>query len=244
MSVVRTSKEMIRHLIAKAGLSGIDLTIRRLRGQNVDHLFFASLSERFTAVYQNRVWLRGRMIGSLSGLGSELENTERVRLGLTGLLKSLDTRCLLDVGCGDFTWMKEVSFPFRYVGIDIVPGVIAANNASYGSAQRSFQVGDATTDPLPQADTTLCREVLFHLAFADVWRVVENIRKSGSSYLIATNDNNLKYNADILSGDFRMLNLHRAPFFFPRPTDSIPDSSVCPDRALAVWQVADLPARP
>jgi SAM-dependent methyltransferase len=243
MSVVRTSKEMIRDLIAKAGLSGIDLTIRRLRGQNVDHLFRASLSERFSAIYENRVWLNGRTVGSLSGSGSELENTEGVRRGLAELLRSLDTRCLLDVGCGDFTWMKEVSFPFRYVGIDIVPGVIAANNASYSSAQRSFQVGDATCDPLPQADATLCREVLFHLAFVDVWRVVENIQKSGSSYLIATNDNNLKYNADVLSGDFRMLNLHRAPFFFPRPTASIPDSSVSPDRSLAVWQVADLPTR-
>jgi hypothetical protein len=243
MSVVRTSKEMIRDLIAKAGLSGIDLTIRRLRGQNVDHLFRASLSERFSAIYENRVWLNGRMIGSLSGSGSELENTERVRQGLAELLRSLNIRCLLDVGCGDFTWMKEVSFPFRYVGIDIVPGVISANNASYSSAQRSFQVGDATCDPLPQADTTLCREVLFHLAFGDVWRVVENIRKSGSSYLIATNDNDLNYNADILSGDFRMLNLHRAPFFFPRPAASIPDSSVSRDRTLAVWQVADLPTR-
>jgi len=243
MSLVRTSKEMIRHLIAKAGLSGIDLTIRRLRGQNVDHLFRASLSERFSAIYENRVWLNGRVVGSLSGVGSELVNTERVRRGLADLLRSLDTRCLLDVGCGDFTWMKKVSFPFKYVGIDIVPGVIAENNASYSSAQRSFQVGDATCDPLPQADTTVCREVLFHLAFADVWRVVENIRKSGSSYLIATNDNNLKFNADILSGDFRMLNLRRAPFFFPRPTASILDSNVSAGRTLAVWQLTDLPTR-
>src|SRR5271156_5047602 len=242
MSVVRTSKEMIRDLIAKAGLSGVHVTIRKLRGEKVDHLLRGSLSERFTAVYENRVWLNGRATGSLSGCGSEIENTESVRTHLAELLNFLRTRSLLDIGCGDYTWMKEVSFSFKYVGIDIVPGVIAANNASYRSAQRSFQVGDATCDPVPQADTALCREVLFHLAFADVWRMVENIRKSGSLYLIATNDNNLKYNADILSGDFRMLNLHRAPFFFPRPTASIPDSGVSVGRTLAVWQVADIPA--
>jgi 2-polyprenyl-3-methyl-5-hydroxy-6-metoxy-1,4-benzoquinol methylase len=243
MSLLRTAKEVTRDLIAKAGLSGVHVTVRKLRGENVDHLLRESLSERFTAVYENRVWLNGRAAGSLSGCGSEIENTQSVRTHLAELLNFLGTRSLLDIGCGDFTWMQEVSFPFTYVGIDIVPGVIAANNASYSSPQRSFQVGDATRDSLPQADTVLCREVLFHLAFADIWRVVKNIRKSGISYLIATTDNNLKYNADILSGDFRMLNLHRAPFFFPRPTASIPDGSVCADRTLAMWRVADLPLR-
>jgi hypothetical protein len=100
---------------------------------------------------------------------------------------------------------------------------------------------DATRDPLPQADTILCREVLFHLSFADIWRLVENVRRSRSSLLIATNDNSLKYNADILTGDFRMLNLHKAPFFFPSPAQSIRDDSVLPDRTLSVWKVADLP---
>jgi SAM-dependent methyltransferase len=241
MSFLRTAKEITRDLIAKAGLSRLHISIRKLRGQNVDHLFFESLSERFSAVYENRVWLNGRTNGALSGLGSELENTESVRHGLAELLKSLDTRSLLDVGCGDFTWMKEVQFPFRYVGIDIVHEVVERNNALYRSERRSFQVMDATRDPLPTADTILCREVLFHLSFADIWRLVENVRNSGSSFLIATNDNNLKYNADILSGDFRMLNLHKAPFFFPSPAQSIPDDGVLPDRTLLAWKVADLP---
>jgi SAM-dependent methyltransferase len=241
MSAIRTVKEMIRDLIAKAGLSRLHLSIRKLSGQNVDHLFRASLSERFSAIYKNRVWLNGRTAGSLSGLGSDLESTEKVRQSLAELLKSLDTRVLLDVGCGDFTWMKEVPFLLKYVGIDIAPGVIEANNALYHSEQRSFQVLDATLDPLPQADTILCREVLFHLSFQDIKRLVKNIRKCGSSFLIATNDNDLKYNADILSGDFRMLNLCRSPFFFPSPAQSIPDDGVLPHRTLSAWKVADLP---
>jgi SAM-dependent methyltransferase len=241
MSAIRTAKEMIRDLIAKAGLSRLHLSIRKLSGQNVDHLSRTSLSERFSAIYKNRVWLNGRTAGSLSGLGSDLESTESVRQGLAELLKSLDTRVLLDVGCGDFTWMKEVPFPLKYVGIDIVPDVIEADNALYRSEQRSFQVMDATLDPLPQADTILCREVLFHLSFQDIKRFVKNIRKYGSSFLIATNDNDLKYNADILSGDFRMLNLRRSPFFFPSPAQSIPDDGVLPHRTLSAWKVADLP---
>lgn len=241
MGVIRTAKEMTRGLIAKAGLGRLHVSIRKLRGQNVDHLFLTSLAERFSAVYENRVWLNGRPTGSLSGFGSELENTETVRQHLVELLESLKTRTLLDIGCGDFTWMKEVPLPYRYIGVDIVPGVIETNNALYRAEQRCFQIVDATRDPLPQADTALCREVLFHLSFKDIWCLVANIRRSGSLFLIATSDGDIKYNADILSGDFRMLNLRKAPFCFAEPTLSIPDNSVSPHRTLSAWRIVDLP---
>jgi SAM-dependent methyltransferase len=241
MSLLRTAKEVTRDLIAKVGLSKAHVTIRKFRGQNVEHLLAGSLGERFTAVYKNRVWLTGRSNGSLSGWGSELENTKSVRAQLPELLNSLGTRSLLDVGCGDFTWMKGVAYPFRYFGIDIVPDVIENNNALHRSEQRLFAVMDATRDPLPQADAILCREVLFHLSFADIRRLIKNVRRSGGSYLIATNDNDLKYNADIISGDFRLLNVHKSPFFFPSATASIPDDGVLPGRTLAAWKLADLP---
>jgi 2-polyprenyl-3-methyl-5-hydroxy-6-metoxy-1,4-benzoquinol methylase len=240
MSLLRTAKEVTRDLIAKAGLGRVHVTIRKLRGENVEHLLRESLSERFAAVYENRVWLSGRAAGSLSGSGSEIENTQSVRAHLAELLNFLGTRSLLDIGCGDFTWMKEVSFTFRYLGIDIVPDVIEKNNALYRSEQRSFQAMDATRDALPQADAILCREVLFHLSFADIQRLMQNVRRSGASYLIATNDNDLRYNADILSGDFRLLNLHKSPFFFPRAAASIPDDGVLPGRTLFAWKLADL----
>jgi SAM-dependent methyltransferase len=240
MSLLRTAKEVTRDLIAKVGLNKAHVTIRKFRGQNVEHLLCASLSERFTAVYRNRVWLNGRSAGSLSGWGSELENTKSVRAHLAELLNLLDTRSLLDVGCGDFTWMNEVSFPFRYSGIDIVQDIIQQNNALYRSERRSFDVTDATRDPLPQADTILCREVLFHLSFADIRRLLQNVQRCGGVFLIATNDNDLKYNADILSGDFRLLNLHKSPFFFPRAAASIPDDGVLPHRTLSAWKLAEL----
>lgn len=239
--VSASTRAIICDLIAKTGLSRVHLSIRKFRGQNVDHLFLSSLTDRFSAVYENRVWLEGRSTGSLSGLGSELGNTERLREQFVKLLRCLKTRKLVDIGCGDFTWMKEVALPCSYIGVDIVPGIIETNDALYSSGLRSFTVMDATRDPLPQADTVLCREVLFHLSFSDIWRLVANIRRSGSSFLIATNDSDIKYNADILSGDFRMLNLHRAPFLFPKPTLSIPDNGVSPGRTLSAWKVVDLP---
>jgi len=241
MTLVRTAKEITRDLIAKSGLCRLHVSIRKFRGKNVDHLLHTSLSERFSAIYENQVWLNGRTRGSKSGSGSELTSTENVRRCLGDLLKSLGTRTLLDIGCGDFTWMKELYFPFNYIGIDIVPSVVAANKALYASERRAFSQLDATQDPLPEADTILCREVMFHLSFHDIWRLLENIRRSRCTYLIATNDDGLRYNADILSGDFRMLNLFKSPLLFPNPVRSIPDDGVLPDRTLSVWRVADLP---
>jgi hypothetical protein len=146
-----------------------------------------------------------------------LENTKLIRQSLPKILEGIGTQTLLDVGCGDFGWMKEVQLPCRYIGVDIVPGLIVENAALYGSQMRAFERLDATCDRLPQGDTVLCREVLFHLSFQDIWRVIDNLHSSGISFLIATTDNALRLNADILSGDFRLLNLRKAPFFSPKP---------------------------
>lgn len=50
--------------------------------------------------------------------------------------------------------MREVDLgAIRYVGVDIVPEIVARNRERYGdSDRRHFIVGDATSDPLPPAD--------------------------------------------------------------------------------------------
>src|ERR1700730_3784568 len=150
----RTVKELLRHLVTRSGiLVRFSILTRKALGQNVDHLILGSLAERFRAVYENRVWLNGRESGALSGLGSEIESTAAIRSRLPETLASLATQVLLDIGCGDLTWMKELDLPCQYIGVDIVPGVIAVNAARYGSQSRSFAVLDATRDSLPPSDT-------------------------------------------------------------------------------------------
>ncbi len=75
--------------------------------------------------------------------------------------------------------MKDIQYSCRYVGIDIVPDLIKLNTAIHGSDMRSFRVVGATTDPLPRADTLLCREVIFHLSFRDISKLIENVRGAG-----------------------------------------------------------------
>ena len=241
MYLERDIKEMIRHVIARSGLNGAYLALRATRRENVKHLKEPSLSGRFSAIYQNRVWLNDRAQGSLSGLGSELERTRSIRLHLSALLTRLKTKTLLDIGCGDFNWMRELEIDANYIGVDCVPDLIEQNNATYGSLKRVFFSLDATTEPLPEADTVLCREVLFHLSFKDILAVIRNVRASGAINLIATTNLDTDFNADIWSGDFRILNLNKSPFHFPPPDFSIADDEVSSGRMLGVWKVSRLP---
>jgi 2-polyprenyl-3-methyl-5-hydroxy-6-metoxy-1,4-benzoquinol methylase len=153
----------------------------------------------------------------------------------------MGTRTLVDVGCGDFNWMKEIQLPCAYIGVDVVPEVIEANKAKYESDSRKFYLLDATSQPVPQGDTVLCREILIHLSFADTARVIENIRRSGAVFFMASNETGATYNHDILSGGHRPLNLLVAPFFFPPPNFTIAEASQGSDRWLSVWRTADLP---
>ena len=157
----------------------------------------------------------------------------------TALLRRLGCETLLDVGCGDWNWMREVSLPCDYVGIDIVPEVIEANRR-YERAGVEFVVGDAIEGPLPEADVALCREVLFHLSFHDGLAVLANIRAT-ARWLLATSDTAIWFNSDIETGDYRRINLERAPYRLPRPHAVISDDGVCRGRVLALWATADLP---
>jgi hypothetical protein len=147
---------------------------------------------------------------------------------------------LLDIGCGDFTWMQHVDLGADYIGIDVVPSVISANENAFGSMTRTFHCIDAVDDPLPTADAVLCREVLFHLSFGDIERLVGNVRISGARYLIATSDTCTAFNANIRTGDYRLLNLRRRPFRFPRPQVWLPDDSRVGGRGLGVWSLEDI----
>jgi hypothetical protein len=238
-----TGKEIVRHMLGKVGLNAVLLAARRKRGIRSDYLNAASRRERFEQVYESKAWTLGRAGVPLSGAGSSLDATAAIRQTLPTVLKRIGSATLLDVGCGDQTWMSAVKLEQRYIGVDIVPAVIAANRSRYGSARRQFHCLDAVTDELPEADTVLCRDVLFHLSFADAIALVRNLARKERRYLIATTDRATLFNADIKTGDFRILNLARAPFGLPPPDTTIDDAGVRSGRQLGVWKFAELPDR-
>lgn len=204
------------------------------------------LKDVFTEIYRGKHWVKGE---SVSGPGSGLEGSARIRALLSPLLRTLGARSLLDVPCGDCNWIRMLDLQLEsYIGGDIVRELIDRNSRLYGHASRRFMVLDLTTSSLPVADVILCRDGLSHLSNRDSLRAVLNIKRSGARYLLATTFPQLDRNRDICSGQWRPMNLQLAPFHFPPPLaihveESLRDAGYPSDKALGIWSIADLAAR-
>ena len=234
-----TLKEFARHALWLAGLQPLTDRFRQRRGHDVKLYELPTLRDRFNYIYANRTWPGSNNPDApLSGWGSSLEATSSLREGLPRLLDKIGAHSIVDAGCGDFTWMNTISLHQKYVGVDLVESVIEENRKRY--PEHTFVCADITSDPLPTADVILCREVLFHLSFADISRFVQNVRSSGAQFLLATSDRSTAVNADISPGDFRPVNLERRPFSLVTPLETIDDSHISSGRLLGLWRIADL----
>lgn len=204
----------------------------------------ATPAQVFAAIYRENRWQGSE---SRSGEGSSWRQTERLAHALPDVLRRLEVKSLLDVPCGDFHWMSRVDLTgIHYIGGDIVPEVIAANSAAHHAPGRDFRVLDLTVGPLPAADMVFCRDCLVHLPFALIRCALDQVRASGARYLMATTFPDTQVNHDITVGDFRPINLQRAPFHFPPPLELVVEGCTeaggrHADKAMGVWRVADLP---
>jgi len=202
------------------------------------------LQEAFEEVHRSHLWTGSE---SVSGAGSGAEQTSRLHTALPELLRELGTRTLLDAPCGDYGWIKTIPLPVeRYIGADVVRSLIADRQALDADDRHTFVVLDLTRDPLPAADLLLCRDCLVHLSFDDVQRVTANVRRRGIPFLLATTFPDHEVNEDIVTGDWRLLNLERPPFRFPPPRRLINEGcteggGVFADKSLGLWAVDDLP---
>lgn len=193
----------------------------------------------FAEIYRTRRW--GGV--SASGPGSDLVRTAELRKALPDLVRRLGVRTVLDAPCGDFFWMKElVGFAERYIGVDVVPDIVEANRRSWPAVD--FRCLDITTEDLPPSDLILCRDGLVHLSYAGIYAALARFRKSGARWLFATTfpDHD---NADIPDGNWRPLNLEKAPFSFPKASFLLNEG--CPelrgeyrDKSLGLWRIEDL----
>jgi SAM-dependent methyltransferase len=201
-----------------------------------------TLAERFELLHRLGVYHHPE---TFSGFASTLEETAALRAALPGLVAAHAVGSVLDIPCGDFHWLRQVTLEVDYTGADIVPELVEANQRRHGGAHRRFVVLDATRDPLPEVDLILCRDLLIHLSLADGWAALRNFHRSGSRWLLTNHFAGREENPDILSGDFRPIHLCRPPFRFPPPEAVIAERSqlaggAFADRSMALWRLADL----
>jgi len=197
----------------------------------------------FSDIYHRRAWGGDE---SVSGPGSGLLRTSVFRDEIPILLREIQVRSLLDAGCGDFNWMKELELDLdRYIGIDIVPELVDTNQERYGNEIKSFLNLDITKDELPQTEAVLCRDCLVHFSFADAFATIRNFKRSKSRYLLTTTFVEVVENADVTTGEWRKLNLQIPPFSFPEPIRLIDErcthsGGIFNDKRLGLWELESI----
>jgi SAM-dependent methyltransferase len=225
---------------------GFPATFSALRWTRRSVLSLRSPEAVFTKIWSQNVW---RDTESVSGPGSTIERTVAIRTVLPRLLRRLEIRTMLDIPCGDFNWMKEVDLGFTsYIGADVVPQLVANNNARYADHRRSFVMMDLTRGRLPRADLIFCKDCLIHLSFRDARRVIAGIVASGARFLLATSFTGIDENVDIVSGGYRPIDLTLAPYHFPPPRETVTEAVLDEDgvrvsKIMGLWNVSDLAGR-
>lgn len=198
----------------------------------------------FTEYYQNNTWTGKE---SLSGPGSDYEQTKFLIPELNIMLKYLNIKSMLDVPCGDFNWMKHVDLnSIDYHGADIVDEVINSNNKKYASDSVNFSVIDLVNDALPTVDLIIVRDCLVHLSTEDTFKAFNNIKQSKSKYLLTTNFlwSHQNDNYDINVGEWRRINLQKHPYNFKYPERIIIEGNIQSndrDKTMSLWHIKDIP---
>jgi hypothetical protein len=213
----------------------------------INRTFPGGLKKKFAGVFAKNSFGGDT---SLSGRGSDLDQTKRIQEVLPGLLSRYKVTSLTDLPCGDQNWISEVPLGnINYVGADIVAALILKNNELYGSTTRSYIELDITREVPPQADLILCRDLLVHLNTHQIYKALRNMKRSGSSFILTTSFTGKRAyrNLPIItqSVGWRPINLQAAPFNFPEPIEVVNEECTegegrFADKSLALWKLSDL----
>ncbi|MBD6619321.1 class I SAM-dependent methyltransferase [Komarekiella sp. 'clone 1'] len=198
--------------------------------------------EVFNDIYYRNRWGDRE---SVSGRGSNLRQTLVIIKKIPALLEKFNVKTMLDAPCGDFYWLKEAELNLdRYIGCDIVAELITNNQRRYSNESREFINLDLVTGELPQVDLIFCRDCLVHLSFKDTIAVIKNFKKSNSRYLLTTTYPGILENKDIITGDWRAIDLQLSPYKFPDMIEIIDEETTerkdYPQKSLGLWKLSDI----
>lgn len=203
---------------------------------------FMNIEDIFGDIYKKNIWNNSE---TYSGDSSTFEQTKVLRKELELLFKEYNITSILDIPCGDFNWMKSLDLKaITYIGGDIVEDLVLKNSKDF-STYGVFKKLDICSDLLPKVDLVFCRDCLVHLSHKKVIKAINNIKKSGATYILVTTFPKTKKNKNIITGAWRALNMEKIPFDFPKPLVVINEKFKLRgnrfyDKSMALWRLQDL----
>lgn len=211
---------------------------------NIQNIFFH--------IYKTNHWGSEQ---SVSGKGSTLFEANNSIKNLNNIIDSYKISSIFDASCGDFNWMRMVDLSkVKYVGSDIVKDLVESNNKKYSTDNISFILLDMTEDSIPKSDLVLVRDTLFHFSNNLIKKAINNIKRSGSKYLLTTSyigdtsiyenliDHKNNLNSDIKTGEWRYLDLCKEPFNLPQYIESFVEVEMPNQKgkSLCLWDLSEL----
>jgi SAM-dependent methyltransferase len=185
----------------------------------------------FSAIYRENKW---RGTETKSGPGSGAEATAALAEWLPKVCADLGITSVLDAGCGEGTWQPHLP---GYIGVDIVAEALTVARSRH--PDRFYGLLDICSDVLPRADAVLCRDALQHLPLADAQAAIENFRRMGARYLIASSHQG-EANKNVRPGAWYPCNLQAPPFDFGAPLTELFDGhwegvDFWPTKVIGAW---------
>lgn len=202
-----------------------------------------NLEERFSRIVSSNAW------GSKEtpcGPGSTIEACAEIIERLPLWIRALKIKSVVDLGCGDFHWLKEVDLSgLEYDGYDIVRSAVESAR-KYASKNIRFHHADILSIDIKRADLILCKDVLIHLPDQDVLTLLRHIRENGSHFLASTTAPGWPniFRAGMNAGEFGPIDLQQTPYDLNVPIDMIevPRKETNPKKFLALFDLTPAPS--
>lgn len=94
------------------------------------------------------------------------------------LIAESGARRAVDIGCGDFRVASGfVDLLDSYIGVDVVPELIARNTAEFGRTGVSFVAQDAAISEMPDGDICFVRQVFQHVSNNEIASILHHCSK-------------------------------------------------------------------
>ena len=156
---------------------------------------------------------------------------------LPKILKKYKIKSFLDIGCSNRYWISALDWSgIKYIGYDIVDGIIQSNILKY--PDHEFKCMNMIEDECPTVDMVFMRSVLIHTDLKDCNKILNNIKSSGSKYLMVSTSPELTINMETSCLWLVKRNLLIDPINLPKPLEMIPEiKDIDKNNYMGIWEL-------
>lgn len=170
------------------------------------------MRDAFERIYQDNVWGEG------SGPGSDPDDAAELLSWILSKLVPGDS--LLDVGCGDGRLASRIAPGCSlYVGVDLSPS--ALQKARQRLPRRFRLLLGTLQDVEGSWDWVLMKDVLQHLPWSEVHRLVADARRKARKGVLIVEDSPADRLEEIEPGDYRPVDPRQPPMSLPARLEGV-----------------------